>query len=270
MIAIAKFLRRMALVFFLALMIGPFAVMLLTALKSNAEVATNPLWPTQLQWDNLLQPWRDQLPQFFKNSLFIAIGTTCLNLLFSLPAAYALAKLPAPGKKVWRVILIATQMFSPIVVVVSLLRLARTAHLTDSLVGLILVNAAYSLAFAIWLLTAYIAAVPDDIEEAALVDGCSRLSAFFRVLLPVALPGIVTTIVFIFIGAWNEYVIALSFLSSPEKKPLTLGLSQYASAYDPQWNLLMAGALWAILPVIFLFALIEKHLAAGLTAGAVK
>lgn len=267
---IAKLLRRAALLCFLALMLVPFAVMLLTALKSNAEVATNPLWPSQFVWSNLSQPWREQLPLFFKNSLIIAVGTTCFNLLLSLPAAYALAKLPVPGKKVWRVILIATQMFSPIVVVVSLLRLARAVNLTDSLFGLILVNAAYSLAFAIWLLTAYIAAVPEDIEEAALVDGCSRLSAFFRVLLPVAMPGIVTTIVFIFIGAWNEYVIALSFLNSTSNKPLTLGLSQYASAYDPQWNLLMASALWAILPVVFLFAIIEKHLAAGLTAGAVK
>ena len=266
----AKFLRRAALLCFLALMITPFAVMILTALKANAEIATHPLWPSHFEWGNLLQPWRDKLPTYFKNSLLIALGTTVLNLLLSLPAAYALAKLPAPGKKTWRVILIATQMFSPIVVVVSLLRLARTVHLTDSLWGLIIVNAAYSLAFAIWLLTAYIAAVPDDIEEAALVDGCSRLAAFFRVLLPVAMPGIVTTIVFIFIGAWNEYVIALSFLNSPDNKPLTLGLSQYDSAYDPQWNLLMAGALWAILPVVFLFALIEKHLAAGLTAGAVK
>jgi multiple sugar transport system permease protein len=267
---IARFLRRMALLCFLFFMIGPFAVMFLTAVKSTAEVDANPLWPSHFAWDNLWQPWSEELPLFFKNSLFIAAGTTLLNLLLSLPAAYALARLPAPGKKTWRLVLIATQMFSPIVVVVSLLRLARTVHLTDSLPGLILVNTAYSLAFAIWLLTAYIAAVPDDIEEAALVDGCSRLSAFFRVLLPVALPGIVTTVVFIFIGAWNEYVIALTFLESAGKRPLTLGLSQYASAYEPQWNLLMAGALWAILPVIFLFAFIEKHLAAGLTAGAVK
>ncbi len=266
----AKLLRRGALLLFLLVMIAPFSVMILTALKPDAEIATNPLLPTHFQFDNLIQPWHDKLPLYFKNSLLIALGTTLLNLCLSLPAAYALARLPAPGKKWWRIGLIATQMFSPVVVVVSLYRLAASTHLTDSLPGLILVNTAYSLAFAIWLLTAYIAAVPDDIEEAALVDGCSRLSAFFRVLLPVARPGIVTTIVFVFIGAWNEFVIALTFLSSPDKKPLTLGLNDYASAYAPQWNLLMAGALWAILPVVFLFTLIEKHLAAGLTAGAVK
>lgn len=267
---LAKLARRLALLIFIAAMVGPFVVMLLTAIKPAAEIATHPLLPEHAAWGNLIQPWRDKLPLYFRNSLIIALGTTLLNLSLSLPAAYALARLPAPGKKLWRTALIATQMFSPIVVVVSLYRLAASIHLTNSLGGLILVNTAYSLAFAIWLLTAYIAAVPDDIEEAALMDGCSRLSAFFRVLLPVASPGIVTTIVFVFIGAWNEFVIALTFLSSPQNKPLTLGLNDYASAYDPQWNLLMAASLWAILPVVALFAIIEKHLAAGLTAGAVK
>ena len=265
-----RLLRRCALVVFILLMIAPFAVMILTALKPAGEVATHPLLPAHWQWSNLLAPWHDVLPQLFRNSLILAIGTTLLNLAIALPAAYALARLPTPGKKWWRQGLIATQMFSPVVVVVSLYRLAASAHLTDSLFGLILVNTAYSLAFSSWLLTAYLAAVPDEIEEAAQMDGCSRLSAFWRVLLPVARPGVVTTIVFVFIGAWNEFVIALTFLSSAQNKPLTVGLYDYASAYSPQWNLLMAAALWAIAPVILLFAFIEKHLAAGLTAGAVK
>lgn len=262
--------RRLVLAAFILLMSAPFLVMILTALKSNGELATHPLLPTQWMWGNLITPWHDVLPQLFRNSLILATGTTILNLLIALPAAYALARLPTPGKKWWRQGLIATQMFSPVVVVVSLYRMAASAHLTDSLSGLILVNTAYSLAFSSWLLTAYLAAVPDEIEEAAQVDGCSRLTAFWRVLVPVASPGIVTTIVFVFIGAWNEFVIALTFLSSASNKPLTVGLYDYASAYSPQWNLLMAAALWAIVPVIILFAFIEKQLAAGLTAGAVK
>ncbi|MDF2439232.1 MAG: multiple sugar transport system permease protein [Abditibacteriota bacterium] len=267
---LALVLRRLALLVLIAVMGAPFIVMCLTALKPSIEIATHPLLPATWVWDNLLAPWRDKLPLFFRNSLLLATGTTLLNLLLALPAAYALARLPTPGKKLWRQALIATQMFSPVVVVVSLYRLASSARLVDSLAGLILVNTAYSLAFAIWLLTAYLAAVPDEIEEAAMVDGCSRLSAFWRVLLPVARPGVVTTIVFVFIGAWNEFVIALTFLSSEQNKPLTVGLHDYASAYSPQWNLLMAAALWAIVPVIALFAFIEKHLAEGLTAGAVK
>ena len=265
-----RIVRRLVLAAFILLMSAPFLVMILTALKSNGEIATHPLLPAHWMWSNLIAPWHDVLPQLFRNSLILATGTTILNLLIALPAAYALARLPTPGKKWWRQGLIATQMFSPVVVVVSLYRMAASAHLTDSLSGLILVNTAYSLAFSSWLLTAYLAAVPDEIEEAAQVDGCSRLSALWRVMLPVASPGVVTTIVFVFIGAWNEFVIALTFLSSAQNKPLTVGLTDYASSYSPQWNLLMAAALWAIVPVIILFAFIEKQLAAGLTAGAVK
>lgn len=265
-----RLLRRLILVIFIILMVTPFVVMFLTALKPNLEIATHPLLPAHWMWGNLLAPWRDVLPDLFRNSLILAFGTTVLNLFIALPAAYALARLPTPGKKWWRQGLIATQMFSPVVVVVSLYRMAASANLTDSLWGLILVNTAYSLAFSTWLLTAYLAAVPDEIEEAAMVDGCSRWTALRRVLLPVAGPGVVTTIVFVFIGAWNEFVIALTFLSSAQNKPLTVGLYDYASAYSPQWNLLMSAALWAIVPVVILFAFIEKHLAAGLTAGAVK
>src|SRR5262249_11533987 len=212
------------LAFLLAVMLAPFAVMTLTALKPDAELATHPLLPAHWEWGNLLAPWHGLLPTYFRNSLLLALGTTGLNVAVALPAAYALARLPVPGRGLWGQALIATQMFSPVVVVVSLYRLAASAHLTDSLLGLVLVNAAYSLAFSIWLLTAYLEAIPEEIEEAARVDGCSRLFALWRVVLPVARPGIVTTIIFVFIGAWNEFVIAFTFLSSAHTKPLTVGL----------------------------------------------
>jgi len=267
------FWRGLALAFFLLLVLAPFAVMLLTAVKPLGEVATRPLLPATWQPRNLLDVWTADggaLAVFFRNSLVLAGGSTALTLALALPAAYALARLPVPGKRLFRQALLATQMFAPIVVVVSLYRLAANMGQTDSLGALVVMNAAYSMAFAVWLLTAYLAAVPEDMEEAARIDGCSRLSAFTRVILPVAGPGVVTTVVFVFIAAWNEFVLAFTFLSSPANKPLTVGLYGFASAYAPRWNLLMAGSLWAILPVILLFAVIEKHLAEGLTAGAVK
>jgi multiple sugar transport system permease protein len=265
--------RGLALAFFLLLILAPFAVMLLTAVKPLGEVATHPLLPATWQPENLLGVWSSDggaLARFFRNSLVLAFGSTLLTLAFALPAAYALARLPVPGKRVFRQALLATQMFAPIVVVVSLYRLAANMGQTDSLGALVVMNAAYSMAFAVWLLTAYLAAVPEDMEEAARIDGCSRLSAFTRVILPVAGPGVVTTVVFVFIAAWNEFVLAFTFHSSPGKQPLTVGLFGFASAYAPRWNLLMAGSLWAILPVVLLFAFIENHLAEGLTAGAVK
>jgi len=254
----------------LALALAPFAVMLLTALKPEGGYVTHPLLPETWAPENLLLAWRGNLVIYFRNSLIVAGGATALNLAFALPAAYALARLPVPGARIWRHGLLATQMFSPIVVVVALYRLAAATGLTNSLGALVIINAAYSMAFAVWLLSAYLAAVPEEMEEAARIDGCSRLAAFWRVVLPVAGPGVVTTVVFVFIAAWNEFVVALTFLSSVDRRPLTVGLFEFASAYSPQWSLLMAAALWAILPVVLLFAVIEGRLAEGLTAGAVK
>jgi len=262
--------RRAGLIIYLALALAPFVVMLLTALKPDGEVSTHPLLPAHWMWNNLASAWSGPLAGYFRNSILLALGSTVLNLCLALPAAYALARLAVPGARLWRHALLATQMFSPIVVVVSLYRLAATVGLTDKLGALVLVNAAYSLAFAVWLLTAYLSAVPEEMEEAARIDGCSRIGAFRRVILPAAAPGVVTTVVFVFIAAWNEFVVAFTFLSSAENKPLTVGLYDFASAYSPQWPLLMAGALWAILPVALLFACIEGRLAEGLTAGAVK
>lgn len=265
--------RGAALAFFLLLILAPFAVMLLTAVKPLGEVATHPLLPATWRPGNLLSVWTADggaLMTFYRNSLVLAFGSTLLTLALALPAAYALARLPVPGARYFRQALLATQMFAPIVVVVSLYRLAANLGQTDNLGALIVMNAAYSMAFAVWLLTAYLAAVPEDMEEAARIDGCSRLSAFTRVILPVAGPGVVTTVVFVFIAAWNEFVLAFTFLSSAQNKPLTVGLYDFASAYAPRWNLLMAGSLWAILPVVLLFAFIEGRLAEGLTAGAVK
>lgn len=262
--------RRVALAALLGLTLTPFAVMLLTALKPEGDYVSYPLLPARWAPANLARVWDGNLAVYYRNSIVVATGATLLNLALALPAAYALARLPVPGRRLWRHALLATQMFSPIVVVVALYRLAAATGLTNSLSALIIVNAAYSMAFAVWLLSAYLAAVPEEMEEAAWIDGCSRLAAFRRVVLPVAAPGVVTTVVFVFISAWNEFVVALTFLSSADRKPLTVGLFDFASAYAPQWSLLMAAALWAILPVVALFAVIEGRLAEGLSAGAVK
>lgn len=261
---------RIGLLLLLIFSLAPFAAMLLTAVKDNGEIATHPLLPGRWVWGNLTGVWHSALPVYFRNTLIIAACATVLNLSVALPAAYALARLPVPGVSMWRMGLLVTQMFSPVVLVVSLYRIAASTGLTNSLAGLILVNAAYSLAFSVWMLSACLAAVPEEMEEAARIDGCGRLSAFRRVTLPAAAPGVVTTLIFVFIASWNEFVVAFTFLSSPELKPLTVGLFDFASAYAPQWPMLMAASMWAILPVGALFIAIEGRLAEGLTAGSVK
>jgi multiple sugar transport system permease protein len=137
-------------------------------------------------------------------------------------------------------------------------------------VALILTNAAFNLAFTVWILNAFFRSIPQEIEQAAMVDGCTRLGALMRVVLPLALPGIVTSVIFSFIAAWNEYVIALTLINTPEHQPLTLGITSFIGLNQTQWQYLFAASAIAIVPVVILFASIERYLVSGLTAGGVK
>ena len=127
-----------------------------------------------------------------------------------------------------------------------------------------------ALAFAIWILRAFFAAIPREIEEAAAVDGCGRVRTLLSIVLPLARPALVTVTIFGFIAAWNEYIVALTLMTDPDKRPLTVGITSYVTAYVQHWNHLFAASVIAIAPVVVLFALIERHLVSGLTAGSVK
>jgi len=161
-------------------------------------------------------------------------------------------------------------MFSPTALVVGLYRQFFELGLVDTYAALILTNAAFNLAFAIWILRAFFASIPREIEEAAAVDGCGRLRTLLQVVLPLSRPALVTAVIFAFIAAWNEYIVALTLMPDPTRKPLTVGITSYVTAYVQHWNLLFAAAVIAILPVVILFATIERHLVGGLTAGSVK
>ena len=136
--------------------------------------------------------------------------------------------------------------------------------------ALILINAAFNLSFAIWIMQAFFASVPKEIDEAALIDGLGRLQTMFRISLPLVWPGIVTAIVFVFVNAWNEYAAALILVQSPELQPLTVSMPRFLGLYIQDWQYLFTVALIAIVPVIILFSFIEKRLIGGLTAGAGK
>jgi len=142
--------------------------------------------------------------------------------------------------------------------------------LVNTYAALVVTNAAFNLAFAIWILRAFFASLPREIEEAAAVDGCGRLGALLRIVLPLSRPGIVTAVIFTFIAAWNEYVVALTLMTGADKRPLTVGITSYVTAYVQHWDLLFAASVIAIVPVVVLFALIEPYLVGGLTAGSVK
>jgi multiple sugar transport system permease protein len=161
-------------------------------------------------------------------------------------------------------------MFSPIVVLIPLFKIMAALHWLDTYWSLIVTNTVFTLAFSTWMLASYFRAIPAEIEEAALVDGCSRRQAILRVAIPLAAPGVVTTIIYVFITAWNEFVFALTFISRTEMRTLTVGLYTFIGRWAVQWHYLMAAALVGVLPVVILFMLVERHLVRGLALGAVK
>ena len=165
---------------------------------------------------------------------------------------------------------IMSQMFSPVVLLVGIYKMMVNMHLNNSILGLILLNAAFNQAFAIWLLRGTFMSISPEMEQAAKIDGCGTFRALTKVLLPMAAPGIVTTLIFVFINSWNEYTIALTLISDDILKPVTVGINVFYGFNMIQWQYLFATSLFATIPVVILFLCIEKHLVAGLTSGGVK
>jgi multiple sugar transport system permease protein len=202
--------------------------------------------------------------------MIVAGGATAIAIICGIPAAYALARMRFKGKSFFMGAVIMSQMFSPVVLLVGIYRLMVTLNLTDNIIGLILLNAAFSQAFAIWLLRGTFVSISPEMEQAAKIDGCGTVKALIKVLLPMAAPGIITTLIFVFINAWNEYTIALTLISTDVFKPITVGINVFYGFNFIQWQYLFATSLVATVPVVILFLLIEKHLVAGLTSGGVK
>ncbi|MGH7353539.1 MAG: carbohydrate ABC transporter permease [Candidatus Rokuibacteriota bacterium] len=253
--------------------LSPYAVMLLTAAKPEGELRVMPPRLTPVDWrpGNFLEVLADEAFQgWLRVSLTVALASTAVVVLAAAPAAYYTARHRFPGRSAFLLLVLVTQMFSPTALVVGLYRQFFELDLVNTYTALILTNAAFNLAFAIWILRAVFAAIPREVEEAAAVDGCGRLRTLVRVVLPLSLPGIGTAVIFAFIAAWNEYVVALTLMTDPDKRPLTVGITSYVTAYVQHWNHLFAASVIAIVPVVVLFILIERHLVGGLTAGSVK
>jgi len=248
----------------------PYIEMIITALRPAGEIKDRDYLPHHFDFSNFTNIWSTGLGTNLSVSLEIAIGSTALVLLVAIPAAYYTARRDFRGKKIFLLLVLITQMFQPTAMIVGIYREFLTFNMIDSVWALILVNAGFNMAFAVWILNAYFGAIPKEIEEAAVVDGCSRVGAMFRVIIPLAMPGIVTALIFTFIAAWNEFIVALTLISSLNKQPLTVKTSDYIGQYSTDWQHLFAGSVIATIPVIILFALIEGKVVSGLTSGSVK
>ena len=250
----------------------PYFAMLCTALKSRNEIFSgNTILPITALWGNFIDIWsRAPMAKYMLNSVLIAGGSTIIAMLCGIPAAYALARMKFKGQTAFLGVIIVSQMFAPVVLLIGIYKVMLSMGLTDSILGLIFINAAFNQAFTVWLLRGTFMGISAEMEQAATIDGCTRVQSMMKVLLPVAAPGIVTTLIFIFINAWNEYTVALCLISTDTLKPLTVGINTFNGYNIIEWQYLFAASIFAIIPVVILFMCIEKNLVSGLASGGVK
>ncbi len=252
---------------------APYLVMLLDAVRPSSDVLASPptLLPRDWQWSTFGTVLSDtRFLHWLMTSVLVAFCSTAIVLVVSVPAAYLSSRFRFPGRTPFLLLVLITQMFSPTSLVVGIYREFFEANLVNTYLAIIATNAAFNLAFAVWILHGFFSAIPQEVEEAAELDGAGRVGTLWRIMLPLTRPGLVTAVIFTFIAAWNEYVVALTLMQDDAKKPLTVGMNSYVTGYSQHWDQLFAASVIAIVPVVILFALIEKHLVGGLTAGSVK
>ena len=251
----------------------PYFVMFCTALKSREEIFSmnGTIFPIKALWSNFGDIWqRAPMGKYMINSILIACGSSLIAMACGIPAAYALARMKFKGDTAFLGFIIVSQMFAPVVLLIGIYKVMSTLHMSNSIIGLVFINAAFNQAFTIWLLRGTFMSISEEMEQAAKIDGCNRMQSMFKILLPMAAPGIVTTLIFIFINAWNEYTVALCLISTDTFKPLTVGINIFNGYNMIEWQYLFAASIFAIIPVVIMFMSIEKNLTSGLTAGGVK
>jgi multiple sugar transport system permease protein len=210
------------------------------------------------------------LASAFVHSGLIAGGATVLGLSCALPGGYALARYTFPGRRVVLLGVLSVMMFSPIVIIIALFQVTAGYGLVDRWYAVSIADAAFSLPFCMWIMTSYFESIPRELDEAAMIDGASAPRIFLRVLLPLALPGITTVIIFAFVQAWNDFLVATTLLSTQNEFPLPVTIFNFIGEHGVQWQYICGSVLLGSLPVLILFLFIQRFLVRGLTAGALK
>lgn len=256
-----------------AVTVFPFYWMLNTSLKPTSEVFLSPPTFVSREWTiaaytNLLV--ERPFARYFLNSLVVSLGSTLLSVTLAALAAYGFTRFHIRGAGALIVFLLFTKMLPETLLIIPYFRLMSELGLINTYLALILAYSSFSLPFSVWMLIGFFRSIPREIDEAAIVDGASRLTSFFRVVLPLARPGLVAVALFTFLLSWNSYVWALVLTTDPTMFVLSVGIANMVGEYRVQWNELMAGAVIAAVPVMVLYALLERHLVSAITAGAVK
>jgi multiple sugar transport system permease protein len=251
----------------------PILWMINAAIRPIKEVLT---YPPKLLSENFTLEYmvalmeNEQYRSYFWNSCVLALSVLVLTLFLGILAAYGFSRFKMPGGRIMLLAIMALLMLPPVTLIIPYFRLAHILDLYDTLFALILVDTAFILPICIWLLKGYIDSIPVDLEEAAMIDGCSRVQALWKILLPLMVPGLIGTGTFVFIFAWNEYLLAVTLTESTASQPLTIGLAAFFGQYVRDWNSIMALNTLTSIPLMILFVVFQRWVVQGMTSGAVK
>ena len=229
------------------------------------------LWPSRMSWANFETVlFYSDFMAFFRNSLIVSLGTAFFVTLFASGAGYAFSRFRFRGKGIVIFIMLLTQMFPLLMLIAPIYRIVGALGLLNSLESLIIVYTAFNIPFAAFLMQSFFDGIPKDLEEAAMIDGCTRFQALRRVVLPLTLPGMAATLGFVFTAAWSELLFALMLINSNEAMTFPVGLLNFVSKFSVDWGQMMAAGVLALIPSCLFFVFIQRYLVQGLTSGAVK
>ncbi len=255
------------------IILTPVVWMVNAALRPIKEVLTYPpqLDPSQLTFEYMASLIENELYRgYFRNSVILALSTLFITIILGLLAAYGFSRFNMGGGRIMLLGIMALLMLPTVTLIVPYFRLAHLVGFYDTLFGLIIVNTAFILPISIWLLKGYMDAIPIDLEEAAMIDGCTRQQAMWKILVPLTVPGIVSTGTFAFIFAWNEFLLAVTLTDTPDAQPLTIGLAAFFGQFVRDWNSIMALSTITSLPLMIIFVIFQRWVVQGMTSGAVK
>jgi multiple sugar transport system permease protein/raffinose/stachyose/melibiose transport system permease protein/trehalose/maltose transport system permease protein len=251
----------------------PFWWMVLSSFKTLRELYTIPpiWWPEAPTWTNYYKViFESNIPRYFLNSVVISVGATGLALILAIFASYGFARFEVRGKPLLQAFVLIGQLLPTAAIIVPLFITLRVLGLVNTYWGLILVYMIITLPLSVWMLTSYFRAIPKELDEAAIIDGASRLGVLFRITLPLSIPGLVAVLVYSFVTTWNEFIFALCFATDSSVKTLPIGLAEFSTEFNTDWGAVMAASVVMTLPIALLFLSMQRLFVGGMTAGATK
>ena len=272
-----RHISKLALDLVILLLIGmvafPLLWMALSSLQPSVELFKSPptIFPKAPTLEWYKSAFSDMtVVHYFINSFVVAMATMLINVVFGTLAAYSLTKFQYRGRKIIVIGVLSAYCIPPIMLMIPLYRIIAGMGLSASLAGVVIGHLTVTFPFSVWLLMSFFRKIPNEITEAALVDGASDFQTFYKINLPLCVPGVLSTGILAFILSWNEYLLSSVLVSRDTMKTLTVGLANYISATEVNWGVIMALGTATTIPIVIMFSLIQKHFVEGMTAGAVK